>query len=373
MNDIFSKLNNLKSIEPSESWVVESRREVLSKTPVFCDLEHEYDEKSSSYFNLRNLFANKLAFSAFSMMLVLFGGIYTVNASKSSLPGDLFYPIKMAGENMELAVASEDNKAEIEIKQVGKRVEELAKVSQNHSDINQTEKVVKLLEEIEVKSKNANSHLANLNNKEKVTTVAKIANEQSGKYAEVLTKTAEELPASIKNDVSVEVEKALDSNKKLNFDSLAAMIDGITDDNKEEILKKINNEISQIESEIKILEIEPVLSDAQIILLDEAKEEIEKAKQSLEGDSLLDVMNGVAAVQEIIVKFKNGEKKDISVEAVEDIEDVVNDNSGSVSGDSDDRTNLKEETDESESAEESVADEIQEAVIKTENGEEAEE
>ena len=104
----------------------------------------------------------------------------------------------------------------------------------------------------------------------------------------------------------------------------------------------INNEIDQIESEIKVLESELVLNDensdiciisvdagdesadndegcvenqllnSQIVLLDEAKQEIEKAKQSLEDNNLLDAIKSVAVVQEIIVELKNSTEKDVN-------------------------------------------------------------
>ena len=363
MNDIFSKLDNLKSIEPSESWVVDTKKRVLSEAPVFGRknvLENNIDKESSLGFNIQNLFQNltfkKVAVPAFSLVFVLSIGVFTLGASKSSLPGEFLYSIKMINEDMALAIASDDKKATIEMEQVDKRREELGKISKNHSDPKQGEKVEMLLGEIETGMGSAGERLIEIKDIEVRTRVAKVINVKTDKCAEFLTEMKENLSDVVKNEVSEKLASTVESNKKLNFDSLTVMV-GVTEDDKDEILEKINNEINQIESEVKVLEIEFVLSDYQTVLLNEAKEEIEKAKQSLEDNNLLDAVENVAVVQKIVVELKNSIEEDTKKELLEDLEGLNSDD-GDVLGVED---NIKDNDEDV--VEEVTEEEVEEEVV----------
>lgn len=232
MQNIASKLNMLKTVHPSENWVFETRKKVLSEAPVFVlksleyNSEHIYARKP--IFNLNNLFANKLAVSFSALVFVLLGGFSAVYASKSSLPGEPLYSVKIASESVTLAVASEGEKGKIEIQQVGNRLEELAKVSQNISDSRQEEKINKLYDEINVKSKKVDERLTKPSNNgqtaEKVST-ARVANDQYEKYGEVLAKITENMPDSMKEKVSSGANNALASAEKVNFSSLMIIVE----------------------------------------------------------------------------------------------------------------------------------------------------
>lgn len=222
----------LKSVNPSEKWVLETRKRVLSEAPVFVVKELEYNSEhiyaKKSIFNLSNLFASKLAVSFSALVFVLLGGFSAVYASKSSLPGEPLYSVKIASESVELAVASEGEKGKIEVQQVGNRLEELAKVSQNVSDSKQEEKINKLYDEIDVKSKKVDERLTKPSNNgqiaEKVS-IAKVANGQYEKYGEVLAKITESMPDSMKEKVSPKANSALASAEKVNFSSLMVIVE----------------------------------------------------------------------------------------------------------------------------------------------------
>ena len=243
MNDIIQKLNTLKSVQPSEKLVVEMREEVLSKAPVFCNLERNYSKKS--IFNLNNLFASRMAVSFAAIALVLTGGFSASYASKSSLPGDALYSVKIASENVVLAIASEDRKAEVEIEQAGKRLEEVIEISKNPSDINQGEKLKQLAVNFEEKVNKAQDVLAKIEDTEKKAKIAKLINVQTEKYTEVWDDANENLTTVVKDDVSEKFASATDSNKKVNLDSLATRIKTMTNDNKDEITAIVKEKVEK--------------------------------------------------------------------------------------------------------------------------------
>ncbi|MCK4525335.1 MAG: hypothetical protein KAU07_02785 [Candidatus Andersenbacteria bacterium] len=267
MSDIIQKLNTLKDIQPSEKLVVEMREEVLSKAPVFCNLEHNYNKKSIFDLSLNNFFASKMAVSFVAVIFVLFGGFSASYASKSSLPGDTLYPVKIASENVVLAIASEDKKAEVEIKQVDKRVEEFAKISQNYSDPKQEEKMEMLLGKIETGTNKAGEGLMEIKDSGVKAKVAKIINIKTEKNTEVLIKTNENLPDIFNDGFSEKLSSAVDSNKKVNLDSLAIRVEVMTDDDKDEITAIVKEKVEEdavLSEEEKVVKIEKVDIDCLV-------------------------------------------------------------------------------------------------------------
>ena len=235
--DIFSKLNTLKSIEPSESWVVDTKEKVLSEAPIFgrkSVLENNIDKKSNLGFNLQDLFQNltfkKLMVPAFSLVFVLSTGFFTVGASKSSLPGDLLYSIKIINEDAALIIASKDKKATIEMEHAGKRLEEMAEISKKTSDIEQQKKIGQLMERFEEKMESANDNLTKIDKSGEKAKIARTINTQSEKYTEVLAKTVEDLPVVVKDEILEEVAKAIDSNEKIYLTSLAVITDDVSEE-----------------------------------------------------------------------------------------------------------------------------------------------
>ena len=319
MNDIFSKLNSLKSIEPSESWVVDNKKRVLSEAPVFERkgvLGSIIDKKANLLFNIQSLFQNltfkRLAVPAFSLIFVLSAGIFTVGASKSSLPGEPLYLLKMINEDMALVIASEDKKATIEMEHAGKRLEEMAVISKKTSDVEQQKKIGQLMERFEEKVKSANDNLTKTSKSVEKAKIAKAINTQSEKYTEVLAKTVEDLPAVIQDEILEEVAKAIDSNERIYLTSFAVIAE-----EEEEVIDEVGEEDQEdsVEDDEENTDIEDTEDD-----------------NSDDGDVLGD-------------EDENNEP---------DLTDVIDD----------------ENADKSEDEEEIVSDEMEEEVIKTEIDEE---
>lgn len=313
MEKIISKLNMLKIVHPSENWVFETREKVLSEAPVFVlksleyNSEHIYTKKP--IFNLNNLFANKLAVSFSALVFVLLGGFSAVYASKSSLPGEPLYPVKIASEGVTLAVASEGEKGKIEIQQVGNRLEELAKVSQNISDSRQEEKMNKLYDEINVKSKKVDERLTKPSNNgqtaEKVST-AKVANDQYEKYGEVLAKITESMPDSMKEKVSSGANNALASAEKVNFSSLMIIVENnalessASASSNDEIKDKLKKIIEKEKGSVKTTEENKPAAETVLPAVEEGK--IETAPKTDETNASSDGENNLKNNSIIITK-----------------------------------------------------------------------
>lgn len=329
-NDIIRQLKTLRSIEPEAAWKESAKGKLMEKVSVFGAAEGVFSIREMEIkpkFDIRALFPSRMAVTFTSMVVVLASGILTVGASQSSLPGDPLYSVKKASEQVKLAVASEQDKPKIEIELAGKRLQELEEISRNGSDSDQHQKVKDLVAEFEAKVNSANTHLTELNEKGKTDTsvkvadVAKVVNEQSEKYSEVLQKTAASLPTAVQEQVKEEVAGATITTQKTNLAALLVIVESPEEQNSEEIAAKVQKTVENAENQLNVIsEAAPQASTCTIVenpetacqvqenaasnvgMTEEAKIELEKAKESLKNNNLADTLKSVATVTEIASK-----------------------------------------------------------------------
>ena len=364
--DIISKLNTLKSIEPEENWVVETRKKVLSEAPVldwkvtitevkskqengivnrFFSKKQASRDGDLSRLNLKEgntinrvrttLFSKRLAVSAFALVFMVSGGAFTVEASKSSLPGDPLYMVKIATEDVTLAVTSKNKKAEVEMWQVNKRLEEFDKISKNHSDPKQGEKIKMLLGEIEVKTNNSKEHLTKIEDNGVKAKIAKVINVQTEKCAEVLVKTGENLPDVVKDKVSEKLASVVESNEKVNFESLAIRVKLMTDEDKEEIATKVKEKVEKrtIEDEEDEGDVKDVEGDMEMERDFDTDQDAVEAKKSMEEgvDNEDSTENNTEESEETEVTMEDTKKELLGIL---DGLNISDNNEGDVKGDS---------------------------------------
>jgi len=337
--DIIYKLKTLQSIEPEEAWKAEKKRKLIEKVSVFGVKNDIFLSSSDIYatkqkFNLGALIPNRLAVSFTSIVIVLTSGIFTVGASQSSVPGETLYSVKKASEQVALAVASQEEKPKIEIEQAGKRLEELAQISQKTSDANQHQKIEQLVADFQDKVDSANTHLSQLNEKGKsdtsvkVASTAKVVNEQSEKYTEVLQKTTDSLPETVKEKVAEKVADATKTTEKTNIASLLVMVESKEQQDTEDIAAKVQKTVEKAEAKVNELSVQTttavatqvVCSEADIknntaatdsvcsskdknaenvVIAEEAVKKLEEAKENLKNSNLTDTLRSVSEVTEI--------------------------------------------------------------------------
>jgi hypothetical protein len=368
MNEnIIFKLKALQSVEPEEAWVAENKRNLMERLPAF-GVKNDVFLSSANIFGAKHKFSlnflvpRHLAISFTSLVVVLASGIITVGASQSSLPGEALYPVKKVGEQVALAVASEENKPKVEIEQAGKRLEELAQISQKSSDVDQQAKVEQLVAEFESKVNSANERLSQLSDKgkgdsamkDKVVSAAQVVTAQSEKYSEVLAKTTESMPGSMKDSVADSVASATKTTEKTNMGALMVIVEAKNDGQlTEDETSKVQKRIEKMEESLKSMETSIISekscseaeNDKTVLmqretqkteetanctkkedldnkkeLIAEAKKELEEAKNKMNGKDLIGSLNVLASVTERVARFETG--------------DFTREENGSVAGDS---------------------------------------
>jgi len=201
MNElIVKKLNNLKKVRPSASWLVSQRSFLLSE---ITRIEEKEGKPSLvfPFFNFSKIF--KPAFALVFAVIILISSLGTIgiiSAAQNSLPGDPLYVFKTAFEQAQMTFApGEENKAKLSIKFTDQRMEEFTQAVANPEKKQDIQKTVQRLTDQLVAVQDSMDRLKT-KNAEKASEVAKIVNSQVAAYKEELTKTSEQLASMLPGD-----------------------------------------------------------------------------------------------------------------------------------------------------------------------------
>ena len=206
--DLIRKIKKLEKIQPSSKWLDLTRHNLVSQISF-----EEDDDAWHGWFRQPQSFA-----LAICLLLIFTAGPWlTLKASQASLPGEILYSVKKAAEGVQTTVTSENSKAQLQVEFAGRRIEELAKITDDSfSEEEKTEKAKQAVKDLRNNLAGVTSHLGNIS-KEKALEVAK----ETKKIREGLDKTKEGAPLEVQNDLK-EAEKAV---ARINSQILAVLVE----------------------------------------------------------------------------------------------------------------------------------------------------
>ncbi len=211
--ELIKQLKRLDKIQPSRHWLALLRRNLSAQ------IDFEMVKEGKSGFNFGWLPQLQPIALAVSLTLILvFGPWLTLKASEPSLPGELLYAVKRAGEDIQKTIASQESKTKLEVEFANRRLEELAKITgDSFSPEEKTEKTKQVMIDFKDNLAGFSQHVKGISSKEEAVIVAKKTKE----LKENLDKTKEGMPIEAKSDID-EAEKTI---KEISEDILAVLID----------------------------------------------------------------------------------------------------------------------------------------------------
>ncbi|MFH1187660.1 MAG: DUF5667 domain-containing protein [bacterium] len=290
--EILKKLKSVNEIIPNERWVSKNRSDLLLRIKesrpvcelnvwnrIFALLKLNFGFLLDMILPQRFVdnFARPLAVSFVGAMIVV-GSISTIGISQNTTPGNILYPVKIIGENVQLSfTANVEDKARLEMEFAGRRIKELNKlVAENKlSSADLDEKVNKVALKLQNNIQTANVHLAELDQSGeagKAMRVAKDIDKKVSEYTVALNKISGTAATKSKvaealNQVEAVSDKALEVIVTKRKDSQ----DGISDS---EIVEKLNNKIALTitdtgagtDSKIENKELDQTIQDARDLI-----------------------------------------------------------------------------------------------------------
>jgi len=224
---LIAKIKELKKIQPDKQWVVFCRAQI----------KNEAKAREASFISIfQHIFAKPALVGLMTFIIATTSGLAVVNAAKDSLPGDNFYPVKLALEKLELKLATnETEKTRMEAEITGKRAQELTDIANLPLSLSKEareQKVEQAVKQIEQQLSATNGDIPSL--KEKIKSGQ---NGISSQVAET-AKTVKENTAKLKDAIAqIQANLSEISESK----SLSAKISDISDK-----LNKTHTEISEI-------------------------------------------------------------------------------------------------------------------------------
>ncbi|MEK7103372.1 MAG: DUF5667 domain-containing protein [Patescibacteria group bacterium] len=196
---------------------------------------------------------------ALTALTILFGGSVATLGARHSLPGDTLHSVKKTTENIQVAIAFPDQKAELQMQQVETRLEELDAISkQSISDEEKAAKVESLVSDVTSTLTSAGQYLEDIKSSQDSKRVAQVANAVSQKavrVSEVLSKTKQALSKPVKHNTAPKVKEALAQANTTTTKALAVVIEkNGSSATPEEIKNNIQDRIKQAEEHVKTLD-----------------------------------------------------------------------------------------------------------------------
>lgn len=287
------QLRQLKNIVPSSDWKKQNKDILMSQISNQVNPGVSVDKKRAwdalTIFRLPETIGRPAAMLAVIAVMTFSAGIIGVKASEQSLPGDVFYPIKLTREKIQVGLTtSGDKKAQLHIEFAGKRLNELVEVKKK--PIDKTEKkerinvAVKGLKDELSKAKDGLGEIDDelVAEPKKIIEVAQLVDQKAVEYKERLDKEInEDIEDEIKDDaeVKVTVDEALSATAEVSNQAVKVIID---QSSKEEA----DDEVKEGAKEVLRSKVGKITENTE--KLEQALNEITIPKDSEEGDSLED-------------------------------------------------------------------------------------
>lgn len=360
--EILKKLKLINQINPDQRWVSKNRSDLLLQIKEDRSVSHEKTwSKITGWLELNfgfllNIMIPHRFIDAFGRpviislvgAMILVSTMSTIGMAQNTMPGDILYPIKIVGENIQLSLTpTVEGKARIEMEFAGRRIEELNKLAAaNKLSVSKfEEKVKKITDKLEKNINTVNIHLARLDESGKAEDVLKVAKDIDKRvieYTVALNKINKISPSKVKiTEALTRVEEVSDKALEVIVTKHKDVKNGISD---VEIADKLNNKIV-------MATIETGISDNAEIQNEEVSQAFQDARDLIEvGDfaaALSKITEGKDIIKELRAKMESEEEitednteSGTTEEEKENSDSEDNDNEGDITKEEEENTEV---------------------------------
>ena len=324
-NDLIKQLKKLKSLEgvgrPDQQWASLNKETLLSQ--IRPNKDNEVSRPNLFYFfqygkDLLKFNVFKPALSAALMVLVFFAYSATVMVANASLPGDMLYPIKTTGEQVQLALTfSDEKKINLQMDFVSHRADEMQQLARSdQSPRDKAQKISQTAKRIsqdvkEVKNK-LNEMAYNSNSSaNSAIQVAKAVDDKTLKVEKDIVDVHNLLSSDVKKEVATDVKDAIVNTEDAGTKALATIVqkadtnagqEAVSD---QEITNRVNQRIQSSEAAIAttVSDISKSISTSTIAVIASTTSDLESSTSAT--STIKDIMEKPKQAQEAIDQAKD--------------------------------------------------------------------
>lgn len=256
---------------------------------------------------------------------VLGGGFASVAAYRDAIPGELFYPVKLATEKTQLVLAPNDQyRTRLHLEFAGRRVDEVARIAEDaNTRADLAADVLVAFESEVVDIKNGLEKLRTSDPAD-VIEVAKLAERKLDTYQTTLKKAAATLPSAAKPALA----KASDLIDGTAISAIAVIVEkhleGDAQAPKNVVVVKIEDKLK--EAEAKLATVTATQSEASTT---KAKAAIAEAKALIQSDNYSAALTKMIEVAELTKEVEKAAEPSVSSETGKENQTPTSDTSAS--------------------------------------------
>lgn len=231
------KIKNLESVgRPEASWVSDNRDILMRQiNPQNKIVEYKPVQYYSDYFN--QIFRQQVLRPAM-MAILVFGAYFGYSAmslvAKASLPGESLYPIKVLGENIQMAATlGDDNKVKLKMDFISRRGDELQQLAKKPEDpkiqsLNISTTVKKITAEVQEVQVKIDKMAKDASATTMIDTAKKI-DDKTLKVEKDIVDAHASLTAEVKKDVAKDMKEAIATTEAVGTSALTVMVNKSAD------------------------------------------------------------------------------------------------------------------------------------------------
>ncbi len=191
------------------------------------------------------------------LALVVGGWMTSVSAAYESVPGDFFYPIKIATEQAQLTIAISDQKrAELHMEFASRRLAEVSSISASgSSDADKQSRMKTAVVAFKNEVAEAKTVMQNMEGSEEVAAVASALDTKAGEYADAIDQTTQSLGAAV--NVTDDVASAKVDAEQAGTDAVEVMVHTVEvtpekSNVAEDLQKSFQADLVDIDNQVKL-------------------------------------------------------------------------------------------------------------------------
>ncbi len=259
---IFDKFQKLNAIQPGAGWMAFNKERLMKEIDAVQPRQGFVAQLGNYIFNFRPMAASFCAIE-----LVTLSGFGIAAGAKNSLPGDMFYSVKIMLEDVRIALSSKNKKSMLEMEYAGRRLNELCQLVEEKDNMSDP-KVIDVVKDFRVYIASLNAQMTDEQSNEtteKVAYTVKDINEKVGQYAAQIKEAGKDLSGDAKEKMdevlAVAEQTDTESLKLMASISATSSVQIIPE---EELLAKIDAKYNKIDNEFTDLATEYQTSEAYI-------------------------------------------------------------------------------------------------------------
>lgn len=250
--ELIAQLHKVRAgVRPSATWQRSYRSTLLAQISAQTNarMPKTFREKAIAYLRPFAMLARPVAAIVFTLAVGFGASLASVDATRNSLPGDIFYPLKLTAERVQVNMAAnKEEKTALEIVFAERRLQEFTKISTEPARKEASRLPLKKYQE-NIASVKSNLEQIKIENPKRAAEIAELVDKKTEEYVAILKESK-----GVQKPEQASVQEAIEKSKGVNEAAVNVIIaensgQGSATESYAKFLNRIAERIPKIQAE----------------------------------------------------------------------------------------------------------------------------